>query len=54
MAGIGPGEIDVVQVQDTESGAEVMHLAECGFCADGEQEELIRRRRHRDRRADCR
>ena len=42
MAGIGPAEIDVVQVQDTESGAEVMHLAECGFCADGEQEDLIR------------
>ena len=44
QAGIGPDEIDVVQVQDTESGAEVMHLAECGFCADGEQEDLIRRR----------
>ena len=42
MAGIGPSEIDVVQVQDTESGAEIMHLAECGFCADGEQEDLIR------------
>ncbi|MET0458423.1 MAG: thiolase family protein [Ilumatobacteraceae bacterium] len=41
-AGIGPSEIDVVQVQDTESGAEIMHLAECGFCADGEQEDLIR------------
>ena len=44
MAGIGPSEIDVVQVQDTESGAEIMHLAECGFCADGEQEDLIRSR----------
>jgi acetyl-CoA C-acetyltransferase len=42
MAGIGPVEIDVAQVQDTEAGAEVMHLAECGFCADGEQEDLIR------------
>jgi acetyl-CoA C-acetyltransferase len=42
MAGIGPNEIDVAQVQDTEAGAEVMHLAECGFCADGEQEDLIR------------
>jgi acetyl-CoA acetyltransferase len=42
MAGIGPNEVDVVQVQDTEAGAEVMHLAECGFCADGEQEDLIR------------
>ena len=42
MAGVGPADIDVVQVQDTESGAEIMHLAECGFCADGEQEDLIR------------
>ena len=31
-AGIGPGEIDVAQMQDTEAGAELMHLAECGFC----------------------
>ena len=37
----GPDEMDLVQVQDTESGAEVMHLAECGLCEDGEQEELI-------------
>jgi acetyl-CoA C-acetyltransferase len=43
MAGIGPEEMAVVQVQDTESGAEIMHLAECGFCADGEQEDLVRR-----------
>jgi acetyl-CoA acetyltransferase len=40
-AGLGPSDVDVCQVQDTESGAEVMHLAECGFCADGEQEKLI-------------
>jgi acetyl-CoA C-acetyltransferase len=40
-AGIGPDEIDVAQLQDTESGAEVMHLAETGLCAHGEQEELI-------------
>jgi acetyl-CoA acetyltransferase len=42
-AGIGPGEIDVIQVQDSEPGAELMHLAECGFCADGEQEALVAR-----------
>jgi acetyl-CoA acetyltransferase len=42
QAGISHDEIDVVQVQDTESGAEIMHLAECGFCEDGEQEDLIR------------
>ncbi|MGW4058077.1 thiolase family protein [Amycolatopsis sp. NPDC004747] len=40
-AGLGPSDVDVVQLQDTESGAEVMHLAECGFCADGEQEKLV-------------
>lgn len=38
MAGIGPTDIDVAQLQDTESGAEIMHMAENGFCADGEQE----------------
>ena len=39
-AGIAPAEVDVVQVQDTESGAELIHLAECGFCEPGEQVEL--------------
>jgi len=38
MAGVDPGDIDVAQLQDTESGAEIMHMAENGFCADGEQE----------------
>ena len=41
MAGIGPGDIDVAQLQDTESGAEIMHMAENGFCADGDQEQWI-------------
>jgi acetyl-CoA acetyltransferase len=41
MAGVGPSDIDVAQIQDTESGAEIMHMAENGFCADGEQEQLI-------------
>lgn len=41
MAGVGPGDIDVMQLQDTESGAEVMHMAENGFCEHGEQEQLI-------------
>ena len=31
----------LAQVQDTESGAEVMHLAETGLCEHGEQEALI-------------
>ena len=42
MAGVGPEDIDVLQVQDTEVGHELMHLAECGFCKDGEQEGLVR------------
>ena len=37
-AGIGPEDIDIAQLQDTESGAEIMHMAENGFCRDGEQE----------------
>jgi acetyl-CoA acetyltransferase len=40
-AGIGPDDVDVAQLQDTESGAEVMHLAETGLCEHGEQEHLI-------------
>lgn len=37
-AGVGPEDIDLAQLQDTESGAEIMHMAENGFCQHGEQE----------------
>jgi len=40
-AGIGPDEVRVIQLQDTDSGAEVIHMAENGFCAHGEQEKLV-------------
>jgi acetyl-CoA acetyltransferase len=40
-AGLGPEDVDVAQLQDTESGAEIMHMAENGFCADGEQEQWL-------------
>jgi acetyl-CoA acetyltransferase len=40
LAGVDPGVGDVAQVQDTESGAELIHLAECGLCEHGEQEDL--------------
>jgi acetyl-CoA C-acetyltransferase len=40
-AGIGPEDVDVIQLQDTDAGAEVIHMAENGFCADGDQEALI-------------
>ncbi len=42
QAGVDPADVDVAQLQDTEAGAELMHLAETGLCAHGEQEGLIR------------
>ncbi len=41
MAGVGPEDIDIAQLQDTESGAEIMHMSENGFCRDGEQEKMM-------------
>ena len=41
MAGVGPEDIDVAQLQDTETGAEIMHMSENGFCADGDQEKWL-------------
>ena len=38
LAGIGPEDIAVAQLQDTEAGAEIMHMADNGFCRDGELE----------------
>src|SRR5262249_49813101 len=40
-AGVGPEDVDVIQLQDTGAGAEVIHLAENGFCGDGDQEALV-------------
>ena len=42
LAGIGPEDVDVMQLQDTDSGTEIMHMAENGFCKHGEQEKLLR------------
>ncbi|HQV58247.1 MAG TPA: thiolase family protein, partial [Ilumatobacteraceae bacterium] len=41
MAGIGPEDVQVAQIQDSEAGHEVMHMAENGFCEHGEQEGII-------------
>jgi len=41
QAGIGPDDIDVAQLQDTDAGSEVIHMAETGLCKDGEQESLL-------------
>ncbi|MGO9099213.1 MAG: thiolase family protein [Mycobacterium sp.] len=41
QAGIGPEDIDVAQLQDTDAGSEVIHMAETGLCKDGEQVALL-------------
>lgn len=41
LAGVGPSDIDVIQLQDTDSGSEIIHLAENGFCEHGEQGHLL-------------
>jgi acetyl-CoA C-acetyltransferase len=41
QAGLGPSDVDVAQLQDTDAGSEVIHMAENGFCADGEQEKWL-------------
>lgn len=40
-AGVEPNEVQVAQIQDTDAGSEVIHMAETGLCAHGEQAELI-------------
>jgi acetyl-CoA acetyltransferase len=41
LAGVGPEDIDIAQLQDTDSGSELIHMAETGLCKDGEQEALL-------------
>jgi acetyl-CoA C-acetyltransferase len=41
LAGIGPEDIDVAQLQDTDAGSEIIHMAETGLCKDGEQEAIL-------------
>jgi acetyl-CoA C-acetyltransferase len=41
VAGVAPHDVHVVQLQDTDAGSEIMHMAECGFCEHGEQEKLL-------------
>jgi acetyl-CoA C-acetyltransferase len=40
-AGLSPADIDVWQLQDTEAGAELMHMAEVGLCEHGKQPALL-------------
>lgn len=40
-AGVAPEEVEIAQLQDTDAGSEIMHMAENGFCKDGDQEKLL-------------
>ena len=40
-AGLGPADVRVAQVQDTDAGAEIYHMAETGLCEDGAQQQLL-------------
>lgn len=41
QAGITAADVQVAQVQDTDCGSELIHLAETGLCADGGQTTLL-------------
>ena len=40
-AGVGARDVDIAQLQDTDAGAEIIHMAETGLCADGDQEPML-------------
>jgi acetyl-CoA acetyltransferase len=42
LAGITPADVQVAQLQDTDSGAEVIHLGETGLVPHGDQEAAYR------------
>jgi acetyl-CoA acetyltransferase len=41
-AGVGPGDLDVVECQDTDAGRELLSWHELGLCAAGDQRKLLR------------
>ena len=40
-AGVGPGDLDVVECQDTDAGRELLSWVELGLCGAGEQPKLL-------------
>ena len=40
-AGVGPGDVDVVECQDTDAARELLAYQELGLCAPGEQAKLL-------------
>ena len=41
MAGIGPDDIDLIELHDCFATAEILHYENLGLCADGEAGQLI-------------
>jgi acetyl-CoA acetyltransferase len=41
QAGLAPSDVQVAQLQDTDSSAEIYHMAETGLCEHGEQQQLL-------------
>ena len=44
-AGVAPSDVQVAQLQDTDSGAEIYHMAETGLCEHGAQQATARPQR---------
>lgn len=42
-AGLGPSDLDLIELHDAAAPAELMQYADLGLCADGEGHELVRR-----------
>jgi acetyl-CoA acetyltransferase len=40
-SGLAPSDVQVAQLQDTDSGAEIIHMGETGLCAHGDQDKLL-------------
>lgn len=40
-SGVAPSDVQVAQLQDTDSGAELYHMAETGLCEHGAQQALL-------------
>jgi len=40
-AGVGPGDVDVIECQDTDAARELLAYEELGLCAPGEQSKLL-------------
>ena len=41
QAGLGPGDVDVVECQDTDAARELLTWAELGLCAPGDQSRML-------------